>query len=512
MDTYAKPPLYVRDELFACYVENPLVKENAFRSMTPDLRDLPTFASSRGLLPQPHWDGHDAVIACYWKAWELAFSNLGKPTPENRFVAPYIDTAFNGHLFLWDSVFILMFGRYGARVFDFQRTLDDFYAKQHPDGFICREIDIEDGQDCFHRHDPGSTGPNAFAWSEWEYFLNFGDAKRLANVFPVLVAYHRWMRDYRTWVDGSYWSCGWACGMDNQPRVQKGYSAPHSPAHQTWVDATLHAILSARVLLRMADVLDRAGDVTDMNEEQARLATYVNAHLWDEPTSYYYDRRRDGSLGKVKTVGAYWALLAGIVPPERAERFIAHLENPAEFNRPHRVPSLSADDPGYRADGDYWRGGVWPSTQYMVLRGLTAMGRDALAYDIALNHVDNVTRVFEQSGTLWENYAPESAAPGNPARPDFVGWGGLGPITVLFEYVFGLRADVPARRLVWDARRLEAHGVDNYPWGTNGTVHLHCARRERAADEPAVQIRSTVALQLEIRWNGKHRVIDVPPT
>src|SRR5687768_968696 len=141
MDKYEKPPLYVRDELFACYVEDELVKQNAFRSMTPDTRPLPTFEASRSLLPQPNWEGHDSAIACYWKAWELAFGNLGRPTPANRFVAPYIDTAFNGHLFLWDSVFILMFGRYGSRVFDFQRTLDDFYCKQHPDGFICREID-----------------------------------------------------------------------------------------------------------------------------------------------------------------------------------------------------------------------------------------------------------------------------------------------------------------------------------------------------------------------------------
>ena len=68
-------------------------------------------------------------------------------------------------------------------------------------------------------------------------YQNFTDRDRLANVFPVLLAYHQWMRDYRTWPDGTYWSCGWACGMDNQPRVPEGYSPAHSPAHQAWVDA-----------------------------------------------------------------------------------------------------------------------------------------------------------------------------------------------------------------------------------------------------------------------------------
>jgi hypothetical protein len=81
-------------------------------------------------------------------------------------VSNFIDTAFNNCLFMWDSAFILLFaryrthththtartarteyafvlmnavaspaGRYGSRAFDFQRTLDNFYAKQHPDGY-----------------------------------------------------------------------------------------------------------------------------------------------------------------------------------------------------------------------------------------------------------------------------------------------------------------------------------------------------------------------------------------
>lgn len=49
------------------------------------------------------------------------------PRPEHR---PQVDSAFNDCLFMWDSAFILMFARYGRRAHDFQRTLDNFYAKQ----------------------------------------------------------------------------------------------------------------------------------------------------------------------------------------------------------------------------------------------------------------------------------------------------------------------------------------------------------------------------------------------
>jgi hypothetical protein len=505
------PPLYVTDPLFQCYVNNPLVRENTFRTMAPENQPPPSFADARGTLPEPRWEGNDPVIDCYWRAWELAFGNLGPPTAANGFVANYIDTAFNGHLFLWDSVFILMFGRYGSRAFDFQRTLDNLYAKQHPDGFLCREIDIADGQDCFHRHDPSSTGPNVLAWSEWEYYLNHGDADRLRRVFPVLLAYHRWMRDYRTWPDGTYWSSGWGCGMDNQPRVPAGYNHAFSPAHQGWVDACLQAVLSAELLVRIAESIGRAGDAQDLRDEAERLRRVINERMWDEGTGFYHDLRRDGQRNSdVMSIGAYWALLANVVPPQRLERFVAHLDDPRTFNRPHRVPSLAANHPRYRAVGDYWCGGVWPSTQYMVLRGLTAVGHDPLAHAIALNHVGNVTRVYEETGTLWENYAPESAAPGDPARRDFVGWGGVGPIAVLFEYVFGLRPSAEARRLVWDVRLTDGHGVRRYPFADDALLDLYCHPRRRPTDQPVVEARasgSTSPIDLEIRWPGGRDVV-----
>ncbi|MFZ4569919.1 MAG: trehalase family glycosidase [Bacteroidales bacterium] len=58
-------------------------------------------------------------------------------------------------------------------------------------------------------------------------------------------------------------------------------------------------------------------------------------------------------------------------------------------------------------NGGYWRGSVWAPTNYMVLRGLTNYHRDSPAYEIALNHLNNVVEVFNRTGTLFENYAPE---------------------------------------------------------------------------------------------------------
>jgi hypothetical protein len=148
------------------HLREPLVAENAFLRMTPEEVEPPSFDDARNLLPQPFWEGHEDAIACYRGAWELAFGNLRRPEPGSGFVASFIDTAFNDCLFMWDSAFILQFARYARRAFDFQRTLDNLYASQHPDGFICREISTLDGRDRFERFDATSTGPNVMPWTE----------------------------------------------------------------------------------------------------------------------------------------------------------------------------------------------------------------------------------------------------------------------------------------------------------------------------------------------------------
>jgi hypothetical protein len=124
---------------YETYVTESITAENVFRGAPLAEAELPTFDGAREVLPAPFWEGHEPAIACYWRVWELAFRNLRRPTPASGFVSNFVDTAFNDCHFMWDSAFILMFARYGRNGFDFQRTLDNFHAKQHPDGFICRQ-------------------------------------------------------------------------------------------------------------------------------------------------------------------------------------------------------------------------------------------------------------------------------------------------------------------------------------------------------------------------------------
>jgi glycogen debranching enzyme len=276
-----------------------------------------------------------------------------------------------------------------------------------------------------------------------------------------------------------------------------------------WIDASFQALLATDVLCKMANVLGRQNSFNGLRKDAEDLNALINETMWDDDTGFYYDQFSSGKLNKVKHIGTYWGLLAGAVPPDRIERFIAHLDDPAEFNRPHRIPALAHSHPDYMPTGGYWRGGVWAPTNYMVLKGLRENGYGALAHIIARNHLDNVVQVFEDTDTVWENYAPESALPGDPAKPDFVGWTGLPGIAVLLEEVFGLQPDVPAHTLVWDVRLLDEHGVENYPFGAKGVLDLKCFARETALEKPMIEIRSNVPVRLKVHWAGGEGEIEI---
>ena len=122
----------VDGNLFAA--ADPNAARNVFRERlkTPACQEeLPKFEDVSKKLPEPVWEGHENVLDTYRRAWEIAFGNLRTAKREAGFVSDFIDTAFNGFLFMWDSSFIVMFGKYGAAAFNFQQTLDNFYAHQH---------------------------------------------------------------------------------------------------------------------------------------------------------------------------------------------------------------------------------------------------------------------------------------------------------------------------------------------------------------------------------------------
>jgi glycogen debranching enzyme len=453
------------------------------------------------------WEGHADVEAAFTRAWELAWMHLREPVAGGPFAGVFLDSAFNGNVFLWDAAFAQRFMVYARRVLDAQ-LLDGFYAAQLDDGWICRTM-TPDGRLVWERHDPSSTGPNVVAWIELECAERTGDVARLGYVLPALLAYHRWCRRYRRWPSGGYWSTGWGCGMDGLPRLPDGVDPNFEHGGVTWVDATLQALLSAKSILRAARLTGFDEPLDDVIAEAAALEVFVGAQLWDAQCRAFTDRAPDGTSMGTLHVGTFWSLLAADLDATRRDQLLAHLTDPKAFGRPFPVPALAASDPAFREDGGYWLGGVWTPTTVMVLDGLRSVGAAELAHSLGRRHLELVAQVARETGTIWENYSPERAQPGNEARRDFVGWGGASVITVGLEHVLGLRTS--EGRVTWDLRLLERHGVRRLPVGSDATVDLIVAARSDVNDEPVLTARTDRPVTVTIQWAGGRRTVALRP-
>jgi glycogen debranching enzyme len=339
-----------------------------------------------------------------------------------------------------------------------------------------------------------------FAWAELESFRITGDRSRLALVYEPLTRYYRALQQYLRQGNGLYMT-DWA-SMDNSPRN------PYLERGGTAVDTSSQMVLFARNLAQIAGFLAKPEAATGFRADAEELARLINNKMWSPDRKFYFDLTVDGKQSPVKMAAAFWTLLAGVAGPQQVEALVAELRNPKTFARLHPVPTVSADEPAYDPKGGYWKGAVWPPVNTMVVRGLENNGQRDLAEQIALEHLRVITRIFKDTGTVWENYAPDTAKPGTPAKPDLVGWSGLGPILYLIEYGIGVRVDAPSNTIAWNIRSSERVGIERLRFGGT-TVSLTCAAPD-AQHRRTVRVRSDAPFHLKLTCQGIARTLDVP--
>ncbi len=505
-------------------------------------KPLAKFGELRSRLPSPIYDDDRLLVRLYWKAWELAFRNFNEPAPQSGFVSQFIDAAFNKNIFLWDSCFMTMFCNYAYSLAPGISSLDNFYAKQHEDGEICREIARDAGTDfdewVNHEDKPlfsrwgwpnydepvkadrnvpvvyrGRTIPSPnpkltldalnhpiLAWAELEHYRVTGNKDRLGKVWQPLVHYYAALQLYLKQGNGLYIT-DWA-SMDNSPRntyLKNG---------GTGIDISSEMVLFARQLSAIGLILGKDIEAHAYSAEADQLAATINQRMWDEKRKFYFDLMLDGERAPVMTIAAYWTLLAGVASPDQAAGLVAELKNPQTFGRPNPVPTLAANQAGYDPLGGYWRGSVWAAMVTMVIQGLEKYGYCDLARRIALNHLELVAQVYEKTDTIWENYSPDHAQHGNSARPDFVGMSGIGPIVYLLEYAIGLRPDAAHNRLVWRIEPGGRRGCERFRFNGH-VVSLIADPPTDGSTGEIIHVQSDSSFELQTHFQGAQRTFMV---
>ncbi|MBN9302544.1 MULTISPECIES: MGH1-like glycoside hydrolase domain-containing protein [Dysgonomonas] len=440
---------------------------------------LPQYEDIKNLLPVPILEENPEWEILYWKAWEIAFSNLMLPPEGSPFTAPWIDEGLSPQIFQWDTNLIMFFGRYAYHIFPFINSHDNFYAQQHPDGMICRVINEADGADHVWGLGPNnarSINPPLFGWAEVEMYKFTGDKSRLALVLPVLEKYAEWIDKNR--IDKNsphqlYWSNGQASGMDNTLR-DRGRPAPapdcdeHSAIDPVgWVDMSSQMAMLYENLSFITNELGCKTKARQYDEKSREIIKRINQFMWNEETGLYHDVDVDGVQTPWKTVAAFWPMLANASNPAQTRRMVENITDPSLFWRLLPLPSLAADQETYSVVGKYWLGGVWAPTSYMVVKGLQQEGYNDLAYSISEKFLQSMDQVYQKTHTIWECYSPDIYMPSvNESgimlcKPNFVGWSGLVPISMLIENIIGINVDGYTNSIKWNLHRTDRHGIEN---------------------------------------------------
>ncbi len=289
--------------------------------------------------------------------------------------------------------------------------------------------------------------PAVAAWRVSQALPQADHRAFLAEVFPRILLYHRWLYRERDLRHGGLVTLihPWECGLDTTPPWMGELAHMHEP---WWMRIALWLRLAriARFLrrdtqfvpaaqrpsdddgLRMLVLAHRARrqgfDLRRMpprksvliedvafnallavaNQSLERIARDLDVtidpelqhcfrateaaleQLWDESTCQYYSRNAvTGELIKVPTVATFLPLWAGI-PTARAARLVALLHEPGFWPR-FPVPSVPTDAPEFEADR-YWMGPTWINMNWAVIQGLGACGETDAADELTRRTLD----------------------------------------------------------------------------------------------------------------------------
>ena len=396
-------------------------------AVSPFMEDL-TFAAGKGAYPPGPFSGiSDAEIlalfeTCSKDTFELTRDVVGKcvlekilePMPPLKNYWVYPGGPYYKGQWIWDTMFVV-------------DILSILPGKEK----LIRDIfqNYWDFQDRWNARMPEyahdmvtvtiKTKPQAvrqfsqipiLAWGVERVYKRNGDKKLLEQCVGRLEKFHDWYwreRDidniglctvgaYTGKIQHARWETfDYECNMDDLKLTK--HPTRKGPNEGRWygnilvTGNTSYLIMGEKSLMRLAEIV---GDKKMAARRKIRIDKAVEAmrkYMWDDKKGTFLSVKR-GSLEKipVATIGSWIPLTAGVPTKAMAGRMAEVLASDS-MQTPLPVPTVERTDPRWRPRG-FWRGDVWPSTNYQISRGLFDYGHKELAADIADKTVANAIK------------------------------------------------------------------------------------------------------------------------
>jgi neutral trehalase len=401
------------------------------------------------------------LVNLYERSWSWIRDQWRKGTSANGFAARYFCHPAADRINQFEACFSTFFLVYSNRIFPVTAQLDTFYEKQEEDGAIRAEYLVEDGSPVLPRSNPTGAAPPLFSWAEFNLYHKLGAKKRLREVLPTLERHFEWLETTHRKENGLYSVPVAATMMGNSPRDGCYYP----------LDFNAQQALNALYLSAIGDVLNDKDTSFKYKRAYFALKTRISQMMWDDETGFYYDLDRHLQRLSVRTIGAFWTLLAEIPNEDKSERLIANLSDVNEFGVEHPFPTLSAAHEAYSQDGAGYKGSVVPPFNYMIIKGLEKYGKYDMAREFTLRHLyymlDGLYPEEGATGSLYEAYAPQREGPakwngkrGFP-RQLLMAYNALSTVTLMIENVVGLFISLPRKTVDWRIPVMEIMGIEN---------------------------------------------------
>jgi glycogen debranching enzyme len=160
----------------------------------------------------------------------------------------------------------------------------------------------------------------------------------------------------------------------------------------------------------LSELLEEIGDpgAGEMKSRAEKTRHALFTKCWDEEAGLFFDLAgQREELLRTNSFTSLFPLVLQELAPERAERLIAQLSDPARYGAPYPVPTVPLDSPSFDQGREgsklVWRGPSWMNSNWYLARGLRTHGRSDLAQRI----IERSRAMIERSG-FREFYNPRT--------------------------------------------------------------------------------------------------------
>ena len=254
------------------------------------------------------------------------------------------------------------------------------------------------------------TKPPLIAWASYKLYEHDGDREFLDEIYEPIVRWNNWWFENND-VDGNglcEYHHPYSSGLDDSPLWDEGMPV-EAP------DLNTYLYLQQESLAKIASAIGKDEDVEMWRGRAEAMVRRLVERAWDEESGFFW-ARSNGSRVNVRTPFSLFPLITGQMPPEVAERLVAHLTDERQFWTRYPVPTVAMDDPKY-TPGKMWRGPTWVNVNYLLIEGLQRSGYQDLARELRRRTLD----LISSRDDIYEYYDPVTGE-NPPAAASMFGW------------------------------------------------------------------------------------------